>query len=119
MAKYRPKGPKGIGGMAGFDPMSLLQAVQQQMEEMEKALESQTFTGTAGGGAVEVVLNGHYRVQDIRITPELLEASDPDMLRDLLVAAFNNAVAAVREATNKQMSQIQEMFGPLAGLLGL
>ena len=116
MAKYRPKGPRGF---SGFDPMALLQEVQRKMEEMEKALAEQTFAGSAGGGAVKVVLNGQYEVQSVHIAPELLEEGDVEMLQDLLASAFNNAVAEVRKASEKNMEEIQNLLGPLAGLLGM
>jgi len=96
--------------------MALLSEMQRKMEEMEKALAEQTFTGSAGGGAVRVVLNGLYEVQQVTIAPELLQEGDVEMLQDLLASAFNNAVREVRQASEQRMS---DMLGPFASLLGL
>ncbi len=119
MAKYRPRGPKGLGGLGGLDPMAMLQQIQQQMADMEKELEALKVTGTAGGGVVKVVMNGHHRVLEVQIAPELLEDTDPEMLQDLLISAFNQALELAKKAADERMAQIQQALGPLAGLLGM
>lgn len=118
MAKYRPRGPRGIGGLGGLDPQALLQKLQEEMANMEKALQEMQVTGTAGGGVVEVVMNGQYEVLQVKVDPELLQEGDVEMLQDLLVSAFNNAAAQVRKATEEQTARLQQALGPLAGLLG-
>ncbi len=119
MAKYRPRGPRGIGGLGGLDPMALLQQIQDQMDAMEKELEDLEIIGTAGGGVVKVMMNGHHKVLGVYIEPELLEDPDPEMLQDLLVSAFNNALEKAKKAADERMAQIQQQLGPLAGLLGM
>ena len=119
MAKYRPRGPKGIGGLGGLDPMAMLQQLQQQMADMEKALEEMRVTGTAGGGVVKVVMNGHHKVLEVHIAPELLEDADSEMLADLMVSAFNQALEEAQRISNEEMAALQQALGPLAGLLGM
>ena len=40
--------------------MKQAQKMQKQMEEQQKELETKEFTASAGGGAVEVTVNGKY-----------------------------------------------------------
>ena len=42
--------------------MKQAQRMQRQMEENQKALEEKEFTATAGGGAVEIAVNGKREV---------------------------------------------------------
>ncbi len=119
MAKYRPRGPRGIGGLGGLDPQSLLQQLQQQMDELDRKLAETQVTGTAGGGVVRVVMNGHYEVKEVHIDPELLQEGDVDMLQDLLASAFNHAATQVRQLNEEHSQQLQQrLLGPLAGLMG-
>ena len=55
------------GGMPGNMNNMLKQAqrMQRQMEEQQKELEEKEFTGTAGGGAVSVVITGKNLVNEL------------------------------------------------------
>ena len=44
------------------------------------------------GGAITIVITGHQRIESIKMLPEVIDADDPEMLGDLLVAAVNNAI---------------------------
>ncbi len=106
MSKYRP--PRG-----GKNPLAMLQQLQQQLEEAQAKLAEEQVEGTAGGGAVKVVLTGHNRCVAVEIAPELLEEPDPEMLQDLLVSAFNNALEAVQKLTEERLGGITQTLGGL------
>lgn len=88
------------GNIAG-----LLQQAQKMQEELQRAqaeLAQLEVTGQAGGGMVEVRMNGKHAVRGVRIDPGALE--DAEMLEDLVTAAINDAVNRVEEATRERMS---------------
>lgn len=69
-----------------------LQQMQEEMVRAQEELEKETIEVTAGGGAITIVITGHQRIESISILPEVIDADDPEMLQDLLVAAVNNAI---------------------------
>jgi DNA-binding YbaB/EbfC family protein len=97
-----------------IDPKALRQ-VQQKQEQMLQDLAGKTVEVTVGGGAVRLVMNGQQEVQEIAITPEVVSADDVEMLQDLLVAAFNQAVEQSRALAEESM---RAMLGGL-GIPGL
>jgi len=97
-----PKQPKQAG------MMGQLQKLQEQLEQAQAQLAEETVSGSAGGGAVKVTVTGDQRCKGIEIDPELLKDADVEMLQDLLLAAFNNAIDASRDLAS-------ERLGPLAG----
>lgn len=83
----------------------LMQQAQKMQENMKKAqqeLASLEVTGQAGGGLVEVVMNGRHEVRRVHIDPSVVD--DRDMLEDLTAAAVNDAVNRVQEASREKMS---------------
>lgn len=101
------------GGMPGNmnNLMKQAQRMQKQMEEQAKALEEKTYEATAGGGVVKVVLSGKKEVQEVHLDPEVVDPDDIEMLEDLIMAATNEAMRQVDEATQKSMSQITGGLG--------
>jgi DNA-binding YbaB/EbfC family protein len=109
---------------------SLLKQAQQfggQMEKLTEEMKTRRATGTAGGGMVEVELNGLLEVLRCRIDPQLFAQGDRELIEDLVVAAINQAVAkgkqlhtdAVRELTGGlQLPGLQEALEKLAGPTG-
>ena len=101
------------GGMPGNmnNIMKQAQKMQKQMEEAQKALEEQEITAKAGGGAVEVTISGKREVTKVKLDEEVVDPDDIEMLEDLIVASFNDAVKKVDELQ-------EELMGPLAGGMG-
>ena len=93
--------------------MKQAQKMQKQMEEAQANLESQEFTTTAGGGAVEVTITGKKEITKVKIDEEVVDPDDIEMLEDLIMAAVNEAIRTVEENTTQQMSKIT---GGLGGL---
>ncbi len=91
----------GVRGGGGFDMNSLMKQakqMQQMMEDAKSKLEDMELTGTAGGGLVEVVVNGQKTVLSVKIKPEACDPDDTEMLEDLILAAINDACAKAQEA---------------------
>jgi DNA-binding YbaB/EbfC family protein len=71
--------------------------MQAQLQERRAALAQRTFTGTAGGGAVTVVLRGSGELESVSLDPAVLDPADPEMVGDLVVAAVNLALRQLQE----------------------
>ena len=101
------------GGMPGNMNNLLKQAqrMQRQMEEAQKQMEEMEMTATAGGGAVEVTVSGKKEVLKVKLAEEVVDPEDIEMLEDLIVAATNEALRKVEEASQQSMSKITGGLG--------
>ena len=107
------------GGMPGnmANLMKQAQKMQKQMEEQAKEMETKEFTATAGGGAVEVIVNGKKELQKVKLSEEVVDPDDIEMLEDLIVAATNEALRQVDEANASVMGKLTGGMG--GGMPGL
>ena len=101
------------GGMPGNmnNIMKQAQRMQRRMEEAQKALEESEATATAGGGAVEVTVSGKREVTKIKLKEEVVDPEDIEMLEDLIMAATNEALRKIDEASQASMSSITGGLG--------
>ncbi|MDE6944406.1 MAG: YbaB/EbfC family nucleoid-associated protein [Lachnospiraceae bacterium] len=102
------------GGMPGnmSNLMKQAQRMQRQMEESQKELETKEFTAKAGGGAVEVTVTGKKEITKVKLSEEVVDPEDIEMLEDLVMAAANEALRMAEEASTEVMSK---MTGGLGG----
>ena len=82
------------------------QAMQSKMTEMQDKLAAVEVTGASGGGMVKVTLNGKNEMRSVKIDPSLIDPTDPGMLEDLIVAAFNDAKGKVDSYMAEEMAKI-------------
>ena len=75
--------------------------MQRQMEETTKELETKEYTATAGGGAVSVTVSGKKEVTAVKLTEEVVDPDDIEMLEDLIVAATNEAFRQMEQSDNE------------------
>jgi nucleoid-associated protein EbfC len=85
--------------------MKQVKKMQEQMMKAQEELGTKSAEGTAGGGVVTVVVNGHKKVQSIVIKPEAVDPDDVEMLQDLVLTAVNDAMAKAEEMANKDMGR--------------
>ena len=86
--------------------MKQAQEMQSKMTEMQDKLSEMEVTGSSGAGMIEVTLSGKSDVRNIKIDPSLIDPSDPEVLEDLIVAAFNDAKSKVEARVNEKMSEM-------------
>lgn len=98
--------PGGFGGGNINNLMKQAQKLQRDMEQAQKELESKEFEASVGGGAVIVKVNGKKEVLAINIKEEVVDPDDVEMLEDLIVAATNEALRKVEEASASAMSKL-------------
>ena len=106
---------------------AMLKQAQQfggQMEKLADEMKTRRATGTAGGGMVEIEVNGLLEVLRCRIDPQLFAQGDRELVEDLVLAAINQAVAkgqqlhaeAVKDLTGGlQLPGLQEALEKLTG----
>ena len=93
-----------------------LQQMQSKMAQLQAELDEASVTGTAGGGAVSVTVNGHQKVLAVNIEPEALEEG-AELLADMVMAACNDALDKSRDLAAQQMGQLTAGLGLPPGLL--
>ncbi len=108
--------PGGMGMPGNMNNlMKQAQKMQKQMEENQKALEEKEFTAAAGGGAVEVTVTGKREVTKVKLSEEVVDPDDIEMLEDLIVAATNEALRQAEEAASSAMAKLTGGLGGLGG----
>ena len=96
--------------------MKQAQRMQRQMEESQKELETKEFTAKAGGGAVEVTVTGKRQITKVKLSEEVVDPEDIEMLEDLLMAAANEALRMAEDANAEVMSKMTGGLGLGGGL---
>lgn len=110
--------PGGMGMPGNMNNlMKQAQKMQKQMEEATKELEEKEITATAGGGAVEVTITGKKEITKVKLAEEVVDPDDIEMLEDLIMAATNEAIRQIEEASQQSMSRITGGLGGFNGLL--
>ena len=106
------------GGMPGNmnNLMKQAQRMQRQMEESQKEMETKEFSASAGGGAVEVTVTGTKEVVKVKLSEEVVDPEDIEMLEDLVVAATNEALRKADEANAEIMNKMTGGLGLGGGL---
>ena len=94
-----PGGGAMPGNMANL--MKQAQKMQRQMEEAQKELEEKEITASSGGGAVEVTVSGKREITKVKLSEEVVDPDDIEMLEDLIMAAANEALRQLEELSAK------------------
>ena len=89
------------GGMEQL--MRQAQQMQENMQKAQKELTDLTVLGESGGGLVKLTMTCKHQVKSIEIDDDLL-GDDKDMLEDLIIASFNDAVRKVESTIQKKYS---------------
>jgi nucleoid-associated protein EbfC len=85
----------GLGNLAAM--LKNARELGGRMQAISDELRARRATGSAGGGLVEVEVNGLVEVLRCRIDPKLLAQPDAELLEDLVVTAVNQAVVKAKE----------------------
>ena len=100
--------PQGMGGgpsnMQGM--IRQAQKMQEQMTALQEELDAKEYEIKAGGGAVTVKMNGKKEVLGLELKPEIVDPDDIEMLTDVIVAAFNEAIRTVEQTNAAEMSKV-------------
>ena len=95
--------------------MKQAQQMQEQLAKTQAELAERRFEGSAGGGVVTAVVTGAPELIEIKISPDVVDPDDIEMLEDLVVAAVRQAMDEAVRTTNEELGGLT---GGLGGLLG-
>ena len=93
-----------IGSMGNL--LKQAQEMQARMAKIQEELASKTVQGSAGGGMVQVTVNGQFNVTAIKIEPSVINVEEKEMLEDLILAAINDGVRKAREMVSSEMTKL-------------
>ena len=93
--------PGGMGGFGGMNINQLMKEAKKMQADMEKSqeeLQVKEFESTAGGGAIIVKVLGTKQIKEIKISKDVVDPDDVEMLEDLVMTCVNEALRKVDEA---------------------
>jgi DNA-binding YbaB/EbfC family protein len=96
----------GIGQL-----MKQAQEMQANMKKAQEEMASLTVTGESGAGLVRITMTCQHQVQALDIDDSIV-GDDKEMLEDLVIAAFNDAIRKVE-------TTVQEKYAGMTSGLGL
>ena len=114
--KVRIPQQPGLGGAGNMQAM--IKKMQEDMVATQEELETREYEVAAGGGVVNVKINGKKEILSVKIDPEVVDPDDVETLEDLIVAAVNEAIKQVESTSAAEMEKITGSLGSL-GLPGL
>ena len=100
--------PQGMGGGPSNMQSMLKQAqkMQEDMAQKQAELEEREYETSAGGGVVNVKINGKKEILSVKIDPEVVDPDDVETLEDLVTAAVNEAIKTVEAVSAEEMQKI-------------
>ena len=100
--------PQGMGGGPSNMQSMLKQAqkMQEDMAAMQEELEAREYDVSAGGGVVNIRINGKKELLSVKIDPEIVDPDDVETLEDIIVAGVNEAIKKVEAISAEEMQKI-------------
>jgi DNA-binding YbaB/EbfC family protein len=96
--------------------MKQAQRMQEEMQRAQEEVSEQTVEVTAGGGKITVVANGAGDVLSIKISKDVVDPNDVEMLEDLVLTGVQKAIEDGRALMQAEMSKITGGMGLPPGL---
>ena len=100
------------------DLFGKVQDMQSKMKVLQGELEELIVEADAGGGMVNVKVNGKKELVGMDIDKDLVNPDDKEMLEDLVIAAVNRALEKAEEASKQKMEELTKGMLP-GGFPGL
>ncbi len=83
--------------------MHQVQKLQEKLAEAQEELSNTTIEASSGGGAVKVTIDGQQKIQSVKISPEVIDPDDTELLEDLVLTAVREAIAQSQELAAKRL----------------
>lgn len=100
--------PGGMGGFGGMNINQLMKEAKKMQADLEKSqeeLQSKDFEATSGGGAISVKVSGSKEIKEIKISKDVVDPDDVEMLQDLIITCTNEALRKVDSAQAASMGK--------------
>ena len=85
------------------------QKMQEDMEAKQAELDACEYDVSAGGGMVQVKINGKREILALQINPEIVDPDDTETLADIVIV--NEAIKRVDETNSREMADITGNIG--------
>ncbi len=82
------------------------QQMQGRLEKIQDELQNMSVSGSSGGGMVNVEADGKGQITKVRVDPSIVNASDVEMLEDLLLVALRDAQQKSADLAKQEMSKL-------------
>ena len=82
------------------------QEVQGRFQKVQEELQQLRISGSAGGGMVTAEVTGTGQITKIKLDPSVVNASDVELLEDLVVVAVSDAQQKAQTAAQEQMGKV-------------
>ncbi len=82
--------------------------LQAKLVKAQQELGNLTVEASSGGGAVRVIISGEQKVQSVKISPEVVETQDIELLEDLVMAAVNEAIEKSQQMSQQHLSPLTQ-----------
>ena len=86
--------------------MKQAQKMQLELARAQEELKTLEFSATAGGGMITAVATGEMAIKSITIDPEAVDPEDVEMLEDMVLAAVNEALKGIADASNQRLNSV-------------
>jgi len=83
--------------------MRQAQELQAKLAKAQQELGNTTIEASSGGGAVKVTIDGQQNIQSVKISPEVINPEDVELLEDLVLTAVRKAIAKSQEAAAQHL----------------
>ena len=83
--------------------MQQAQKLQEKLAEAQQELSNTTIEASSGGGAVKVTIDGQQGIQSVKISPEVIDPDDTELLEDLVLTAVKEAITQSQELAAKRL----------------
>jgi DNA-binding YbaB/EbfC family protein len=103
---------KDMGGL-----MKQAKQMQEQIKKVQKELEKELVSGSAGGEAIVVTMTGSQKCVEVKLNPEKVKEMTSDRLQTIMLQAINDALEKSRKLMAKKMGPISGGLGGLGGLI--
>jgi nucleoid-associated protein EbfC len=92
------------------------QKMQQEMERVKQQVSQMRVSAESGGGLVKVTMSGDNKLVDMKISAEIVNPDDIEMLEDLVLAAVNKAADAAQSMVANEMGKVTNMLPNIPGM---
>lgn len=83
--------------------MQQAQKLQAKLAKAQEELGNVNVEASSGGGAVTVVMNGQQKIQSVKISPEVVNPEDVELLEDMVLTAVSEAITKSQEVAAKHL----------------
>lgn len=86
--------------------MQQAKVMQEKIAQIHQDLARKTITGSAGGGMVEVTVNGQGEVLAVKVEQVVIDPNEVTVLQDLIVAATNDALRRAKALSREELGRL-------------